>query len=138
MGVTHTPDTNTPAPRFVVRCSDGRVRHLHDDTVPHGSFTTMSDARVWADQGHACLAVHTIERVTPLGAVGCVVLPGLDGPSLWDCECESCRNLQDESWSYEAEGPCCSICDGLGHGYVGGPPCPLEVCDYSGEPDWAL
>lgn len=24
------------------------------------------------------------------------------------------------------EGPCCSICDGLGHGYPGGPPCPLE------------
>lgn len=26
----------------------------------------------------------------------------------------------------EDDGPTCSICDGLGHGYVGGPPCPLE------------
>jgi len=25
------------------------------------------------------------------------------------------------------EGPCCSICDGLGHGYPGGGPCPLEM-----------
>lgn len=24
------------------------------------------------------------------------------------------------------EGPTCSICDGLGHGYPGGRPCPLE------------
>ena len=24
------------------------------------------------------------------------------------------------------EGPTCSLCDGLGHGYPGGPPCPLE------------
>lgn len=37
-----------------------------------------------------------------------------------------------------AEGPRCSICDGLGHGYPGGGPCPLEVTDYSGEPDWAM
>ncbi len=25
------------------------------------------------------------------------------------------------------EGPTCSICDGVGHGYPGGPPCPLET-----------
>jgi hypothetical protein len=36
------------------------------------------------------------------------------------------------------EGPCCSICDGLGHGYPGGPACPLESADYSGEPWWAV
>jgi len=36
------------------------------------------------------------------------------------------------------EGPTCSICDGLGHGYPGAGPCPLEVADYSGEPAWAL
>lgn len=39
------------------------------------------------------------------------------------------------------EGPACSICDGLGHGYPGGGPCPLEE---TGEDDpherrlWAL
>jgi hypothetical protein len=27
------------------------------------------------------------------------------------------------------EGPTCSICDGLGHGYPGGGPCPLEEGD---------
>lgn len=34
------------------------------------------------------------------------------------------------------EPPSCSICDGLGHGYPGGPPCPLEMrghCDCSGR-----
>lgn len=36
------------------------------------------------------------------------------------------------------EGPTCSICDGLGHGYPGGRPCPLEERDYSGEPAWAM
>jgi hypothetical protein len=36
----------------------------------------------------------------------------------------------------EDESPCCSICDGLGHGYPGGPPCPLEMggrCDCGGR-----
>ncbi len=27
---------------------------------------------------------------------------------------------------YYDEGPTCSICDALGHGYPGGGPCPLE------------
>lgn len=36
------------------------------------------------------------------------------------------------------EGPTCSICDGLGHGYPGGAPCPLESADYSDEPWWAV
>lgn len=31
-------------------------------------------------------------------------------------------NLVD-AWD---EGPTCSLCDGLGHGYPGGGPCPLE------------
>lgn len=30
------------------------------------------------------------------------------------------------------EGPTCSICDGLGHGYPGGRPCPLED-SYDGD-----
>jgi hypothetical protein len=25
--------------------------------------------------------------------------------------------------------PCCSICDGAGHGFPGGRPCPLEVSE---------
>lgn len=29
----------------------------------------------------------------------------------------------------DLEGPTCSICDGLGHGYPGGGPCPLEMGD---------
>lgn len=35
---------------------------------------------------------------------------------------------------FEFEGPTCSICDSLGHGYPGGPPCPLED-DGRWEPD---
>lgn len=33
------------------------------------------------------------------------------------------------------EGPTCSICDGLGHGYPGGRPCPLEDRGYSDGAD---
>lgn len=29
-------------------------------------------------------------------------------------------------YAFGWEGPSCSICDGLGHGYPGGGPCPLE------------
>lgn len=32
----------------------------------------------------------------------------------------------DDSRPEDYEGPSCSICDALGHGYPGGPPCPLE------------
>lgn len=31
-----------------------------------------------------------------------------------------------DGWDQEEEGPTCSICDGLGHGYPGAGPCPLE------------
>lgn len=133
MGVT-TPDY--PTHRIVVRCEDGLIRHLDDRAVPGGSFANRLEAAIWADQGHCCTNRHSFERVETNGSEGCIVLSGIDGPSLWDCECESCRNLQHESWT--DEGPTCSICDGLGHGYPGGPPCPLEVCDYSDEPAWAL
>jgi hypothetical protein len=123
------------ASRIVVLCEDGRCRHLHDEYVTHGSFTSLVEAHIWADQGHVCTNTHTFVRVEVAGSQGCIVLPGYDGPSLWDCECASCISIQDEA--YNDEGPSCSICDGLGHGYPGGPPCPLEVCDYSGEPEWA-
>jgi hypothetical protein len=131
-GVTST----TPDTRWIVRCADGRIRHLSDPTVEHGSFTSHHAACVWADQGHICTAHHTFEEVTPVGTAGCIVLPGIDGPCLWDCECAQCLAIQRQE--EDAEGPTCSICDGLGHGYPGGPPCPLEVTDYSGEPWWAL
>jgi hypothetical protein len=39
--------------------------------------------------------------IEPLGTEGCIVLPGIDGPTLWDCECASCRDLQDPSWTGE-------------------------------------
>lgn len=35
------------------------------------------------------------------------------------------------------EGPTCSICDGLGHGYPGGGPCPLEDRGYDDGPGFA-
>lgn len=57
-----------------------------------------------------------------------------------DMDPENCDPI-DLDLSYDpddVEGPTCSICDGLGHGYVGGPPCPLEDrADYSTEPWWA-
>ena len=38
----------------------------------------------------------------------------------------------DECWDRYGpdEGPSCSICDALGHGYPGGGPCPLEERGY--------
>jgi hypothetical protein len=84
----------TPAARFIVRCEDGRIRHLHDTTVPHGSFPDRLEAMIWADHGHICTARHTFERIVPIGSRGCVVLPGLDGPTYDDCTCTSCRVIQ--------------------------------------------
>jgi hypothetical protein len=134
-GVT-TPDY--PTHRFIVRCEDGMIRHLDDATVPGRSFPDRLAAATWAEWGHCCTARHTFERVETNGSEGCIVLSGIDGPSLWDCECTSCVSIQDDYYASQDEGPSCSICDALGHGYPGGPPCPLEVCDYSGEPEWAL
>lgn len=33
------------------------------------------------------------------------------------------------AWEAAHDVPCCSICDGAGHGYPGGGPCPLEVSE---------
>lgn len=41
----------------------------------------------------------------------------------------------EAAFGYEDEGPTCSICDGLGHGYPGGRPCPLEDRGYSDGAD---
>lgn len=86
--------------RIVVICEDGRCRHLHD--VPNGSFTTMVQAHIWADQGHVCTNRHEFRRVEVAGTQGCIVIPGYDGPSLWDCECASCLDIQaaseDSDW----------------------------------------
>jgi hypothetical protein len=35
-------------------------------------------------------------------------------------------NVEWDWIDQEEEGPACSICDALGHGYPGGGPCPLE------------
>lgn len=44
------------------------------------------------------------------------------------CDCRDCYEDQPD------EGPYCSICDGLGHGYPGGRPCPLE--ERGAEDSW--
>lgn len=47
--------------------------------------------------------------------------------AIWASEFGTTTDLfTTEAEGYD-EGPSCSICDGLGHGYPGGPPCPLEV-----------
>lgn len=89
-----TTTTTEAAPRFVVRCEDGRVRHLHDPSVENGSFPNRLAAATWAEWGHCCTSRHTFERIVPAGSAGCVVLPGLDGQTLWDCECRSCVAIQ--------------------------------------------
>lgn len=53
----------------------------------------------------------------------------LTGVALYDAE----RDVL----GVDFEGPTCSICDGVGHGYVGGAPCPLEMRGEEGCPWWA-
>jgi len=48
------------------------------------------------------------------------------------------RLALEQEYQWEMRQGHCMICDGLGHGYPGGRPCPLEQADYSGEPPWAL
>lgn len=40
----------------------------------------------------------------------------------------------EDVFEFFDEGPTCSICDGLGHGYPGGPPCPIEDRGYNDGP----
>lgn len=62
----------------------------------------------------------------------CIVQQGPPEISLWDCDCKECERYRleaDDDWEGYDGGdlsPSCSICDGLNHGYPGGPPCPLE------------
>ena len=102
-----TNSLTTPAPRFVVRCEDGRIRHLSDTTVENGSFPNRLAAATWAEWGHVCTARHTFERIVPAGSEGCVVLPGIDGPTFDDCECASCRGIQREQARYDASDAAC-------------------------------
>jgi|SRR5215469_5142131 len=75
------------------------------ETNPHpltGEYRTLSSGRrIWIDERGVA------HFVTPSGNV--------TGAQHWD--------------EQDYEGPTCSICDGLGHGYPGGPPCPLEEGD---------
>jgi hypothetical protein len=96
------------------------------ETNPHpmaNTYRTLSNGRkVWIDER------GTAHFVSPSGnLVGaqhpCPVC-GVPGHDVDDC--------------VAYEGPHCSICDGLGHGYPGGPPCPLEVDDrYAGSQEEA-
>jgi hypothetical protein len=61
---------------------------------------------------------------------------GTGGRSYWVAEdgrvVETYHHEEMDDW---VEGPTCSICDGLGHGYPGGPPCPLEDRGYNSPDD---
>jgi len=45
--------------------------------------------------------------------------------------------MEDHQYDEDFEPPACSICDGLGHGYPGAGPCPLEETGEKGVPYWA-
>jgi hypothetical protein len=51
--------------------------------------------------------------------------PEVDPDPQPECGCTPTQ-LCDECYYAAEEGPSCSICDALGHGYPGGGPCPLE------------
>jgi hypothetical protein len=44
-------------------------------------------------------------------------------------------NVVDDDNSLGDDGPTCSLCDGIGHGYPGAGPCPLEERGANDEPD---
>lgn len=50
----------------------------------------------------------------------------------YDHSCECDRFMSCDICNPLSEGPSCSLCDALGHGYPGGGPCPLEE---TGEPE---
>jgi hypothetical protein len=73
-------------------------------------------------------------RVLASGSVA--VFDDVDGRVFFIGSVEGADEAQfgsDDPWL-----PTCSICDALGHGYVGAGFCPLEDVDYSDEPWWAL
>lgn len=44
----------------------------------------------------------------------------------------------EQAYLWEVRQGHCSICDGLGHGFPGGGPCPLETRGEQGVPAWAM
>lgn len=92
-----------------------------------------SGRMVWIDEKGLAL------KEPPHGASykicgSCSLAIPLEDVSCWSCKSPQAHPYRpglvlhsavlDEDWD---EGPTCSICDGLGHGYPGGPPCPLEM-----------
>ena len=73
-------------------------------------------------------------------ASGRVAILDDDGRVLTVVDPDTAESLvaQEDGYAWGTEGRTCSICDGVGHGYPGGGPCPLEDYDYSDEPAWAL
>lgn len=55
---------------YRVQCEDGQYRHPQ-------SFGTMDKAKQFAEWGHCCTNVHTIERHDTDGTVGYTYLPEL-------------------------------------------------------------
>lgn len=69
----------------------------------------------------------------------CIANNGANGEpevTLYECDCDECRDLAAQADAM-FEGPTCSLCDGLGHGYPGAGPCPLEERGYDdGFEEW--
>jgi hypothetical protein len=63
------------------------------------------------------------------------VIAGGQQPATRMAQIEQARRAYGGDEFYE--GPTCSLCDGLGHGYPGGGPCPLEERGEVGVPEWA-
>jgi hypothetical protein len=65
-------------------------------TVTH---TTQRDGKPFVTLSLVNGIPHVFPRtgrvlVQVAGDKGCIVQVGVDGPSLWDCECRSCRSIQ--------------------------------------------
>ncbi len=92
------------------------------------------------DQQYEAQMKRVAHRPNGLSLDGFVI----DGDILvtcWDCSeladpafpeatmalCAACRERDHEMGLEEMDIRYCSICDGMGHGYPGGGPCPLEM-----------
>lgn len=73
----------------------------------------------------------------PNACLGCKgpVDPELAGSYFADKYGWLCEKCDRELYDQFDEPPCCSLCDGVGHGYPGGGPCWLENYEYNDGTD---
>lgn len=71
----------------------GRQDAAHDARIDVFAFADQYAALARRPEGRPSIQQAWADFVAAL-PVACIVVPGQDGPTLWDCECAECRHLQ--------------------------------------------